>query len=184
MPVNTPRTWRFGVFELDASSGALRRNGAVVKLREQPARILLLLSRCTALTLFGNQITPLRARFGHAPSYLTTVLPHPAPGKMRSHSAHEKAFSFLRLNRKMGDPEVQVLRVFPAGGHYFTPVRRAATVSVWGSCASWMRACFSSLDLGISTFMDTSLQSTSWRKYWLPYFVKMSLPTPVDGSAG
>ncbi|RZU43456.1 winged helix-turn-helix domain-containing protein [Edaphobacter modestus] len=43
MPVDTPRTWRFGVFELDASSGELRRNGTVVKLREQPARILLLL---------------------------------------------------------------------------------------------------------------------------------------------
>jgi Tol biopolymer transport system component/DNA-binding winged helix-turn-helix (wHTH) protein len=43
MPVNTPRAWRFGVFELDASSGELRRNGTVVKLREQPARILLLL---------------------------------------------------------------------------------------------------------------------------------------------
>ena len=34
MPVNTPRTWRFGVFELDASCGELRRNGTVVKLRE------------------------------------------------------------------------------------------------------------------------------------------------------
>ena len=43
MPVNTPRAWRFGVFELDASSGELRRNGTVVRLREQPARILLLL---------------------------------------------------------------------------------------------------------------------------------------------
>ncbi len=43
MPVNTPRIWRFGVFELDASSGELRRNGAIVKLREQPAIILLLL---------------------------------------------------------------------------------------------------------------------------------------------
>ncbi|HTF64841.1 MAG TPA: winged helix-turn-helix domain-containing protein [Edaphobacter sp.] len=43
MPVNTPRTWRFGVFELDALSGELRRNGAVIKLREQPALILLLL---------------------------------------------------------------------------------------------------------------------------------------------
>jgi Tol biopolymer transport system component/DNA-binding winged helix-turn-helix (wHTH) protein len=43
MPVNTPRIWRFGVFELDALSGELRRNGTVVKLREQPARILLLL---------------------------------------------------------------------------------------------------------------------------------------------
>ena len=43
MPINTPRTWRFGVFELDAPSGELRRNGTVVKLREQPARILLLL---------------------------------------------------------------------------------------------------------------------------------------------
>ena len=43
MPVNTPRAWRFGVFELDASTGELRRNGTVVRLREQPARILLLL---------------------------------------------------------------------------------------------------------------------------------------------
>jgi Tol biopolymer transport system component/DNA-binding winged helix-turn-helix (wHTH) protein len=43
MPVNTPRAWRFGVFELDASTGELRRNGALVKLREQPASILLLL---------------------------------------------------------------------------------------------------------------------------------------------
>ena len=41
--VDTPRTWRFGVFELDAYSGELRRNGSVVKLREQPARILVLL---------------------------------------------------------------------------------------------------------------------------------------------
>ena len=55
MPVNTPRTWRFGVFELDAPSGELRRSGVVIKLREQPARILLLLSRCTALTLFGTK---------------------------------------------------------------------------------------------------------------------------------
>src|SRR6476620_4714522 len=43
MPLDTPRTWRFGVFELDAYSGELRRNGTVVKLRDQPARILLLL---------------------------------------------------------------------------------------------------------------------------------------------
>lgn len=43
MPVNTPQTWRFGVFELDASSRELRRSGSLIKLREQPARILLLL---------------------------------------------------------------------------------------------------------------------------------------------
>ena len=43
MPINTPRTWRFGVFELDASTGELRRNGALVKLREQLASILFLL---------------------------------------------------------------------------------------------------------------------------------------------
>src|SRR6201987_1026088 len=43
MPVNTPRAWRFGVFELDASTGELRRNGTLIKLQEQPARILLLL---------------------------------------------------------------------------------------------------------------------------------------------
>ena len=43
MSIDTPRTWRFGVFELDASSGELRRNGTIVKLREQPTRILVLL---------------------------------------------------------------------------------------------------------------------------------------------
>jgi hypothetical protein len=61
MPVNTLRTWGLGVFELDAPSRELPRSGAVVWLREQRARILLLLSRCTALTLFGSQTTPLRA---------------------------------------------------------------------------------------------------------------------------
>jgi hypothetical protein len=43
MPVNTPRIWRFGVYELVATSGELRRSGTLIKLREQPARILLLL---------------------------------------------------------------------------------------------------------------------------------------------
>src|ERR1700761_8630508 len=43
MPINAAHTWRFGVFELDAQSGELRRSGTLVKLREQPARILLLL---------------------------------------------------------------------------------------------------------------------------------------------
>src|ERR1700747_1237450 len=43
MPVNTPRAWRCGVFDRDATGGELRRNGSVVKLREQPASILLLL---------------------------------------------------------------------------------------------------------------------------------------------
>jgi Tol biopolymer transport system component/DNA-binding winged helix-turn-helix (wHTH) protein len=57
MPVNTPRIWRFGVFELDASSGELRRNGTVVKLREQPARILLLL-----LEHAGQMVTRERLR--------------------------------------------------------------------------------------------------------------------------
>jgi hypothetical protein len=33
-PGNTTWAWRFGIFELDASSGELRRNVTVVKLRE------------------------------------------------------------------------------------------------------------------------------------------------------
>jgi hypothetical protein len=81
MPVNTPRTWRFGVFELDASSGELRRNGAVVKLREQPARILLLLSRCTAQTLFGNQTTPLRCTLRSRPISSHNCAPSPSTGQ-------------------------------------------------------------------------------------------------------
>jgi Tol biopolymer transport system component/DNA-binding winged helix-turn-helix (wHTH) protein len=35
--------WRFGAFEVEGRTGELRRNGVVVKLREQPSRILLLL---------------------------------------------------------------------------------------------------------------------------------------------
>ena len=36
----TPRVLRFGVFELDRSSGELRRDGLRVRLQEQPLRIL------------------------------------------------------------------------------------------------------------------------------------------------
>ncbi len=41
--VSSVRVWRFGVFEADAQSGELRRNGNLVKLQEQPARILIFL---------------------------------------------------------------------------------------------------------------------------------------------
>jgi DNA-binding winged helix-turn-helix (wHTH) protein len=58
MPVDTPRTWRFGVFELDASSGELRRSGTVVKLSEQPARILLLLLERAGQMVTREQIAP------------------------------------------------------------------------------------------------------------------------------
>lgn len=39
----SPRSWRFGVFEVDAREGQLRRAGRPVKLREQSFRILTLL---------------------------------------------------------------------------------------------------------------------------------------------
>ena len=42
MPVS-PDLVRFGVFELDPSSGELRRNGRKLKLQEQPFRVLNLL---------------------------------------------------------------------------------------------------------------------------------------------
>jgi hypothetical protein len=79
---------RFGVFELDASSGELRRNGTLVKRREQPARTLLLLSRRTALTLFGTKLR----HFVHASvtplliSQLCSLTQHRA--RCCSHSAH------------------------------------------------------------------------------------------------
>src|SRR5262245_25491280 len=38
-----PRTVRFGVFEVDVSSGELRKNGVKVKLQEQPFRVLVAL---------------------------------------------------------------------------------------------------------------------------------------------
>jgi DNA-binding winged helix-turn-helix (wHTH) protein len=40
---NTATTWRFGVFEFDASSGELRRAGIPIKLRDQSSRILVYL---------------------------------------------------------------------------------------------------------------------------------------------
>ena len=42
-PANTTRVWRFGLFEVDAANGELRRNGRPVKMREQPFRILVFL---------------------------------------------------------------------------------------------------------------------------------------------
>ena len=35
--------WRFGAFEVEGRTGELRRNGVVVKLQEQPSRLLLFL---------------------------------------------------------------------------------------------------------------------------------------------
>jgi Tol biopolymer transport system component/DNA-binding winged helix-turn-helix (wHTH) protein len=43
MPVNTDRTWRFGVFEVDTRRQELRRSDAPVKMREQSFRILVYL---------------------------------------------------------------------------------------------------------------------------------------------
>ena len=40
---NTTQTWRFGVFEVDASTMELRRGGTPVKLREQSFNILVFL---------------------------------------------------------------------------------------------------------------------------------------------
>src|SRR5882757_11285019 len=40
---NTTRVWRFGVFEVDAADGELRRGGKPVKMREQSFRILVFL---------------------------------------------------------------------------------------------------------------------------------------------
>jgi DNA-binding winged helix-turn-helix (wHTH) protein len=42
-PANTTRVWRFGVFEVDAADGELRRGGRPVKMREQSFRILVFL---------------------------------------------------------------------------------------------------------------------------------------------
>ena len=39
-PTDTTRTWRFGVFEVDARNAELRRDGTPVKMREQSFRIL------------------------------------------------------------------------------------------------------------------------------------------------
>jgi len=43
VPIATPRVLRFGVFELDAASGELRKRGVKIRLADQPLQILLLL---------------------------------------------------------------------------------------------------------------------------------------------
>jgi Tol biopolymer transport system component/DNA-binding winged helix-turn-helix (wHTH) protein len=42
-PAHTTQTWRFGIFEVDAQTGELRRGGVPIKLREQCFRTLVLL---------------------------------------------------------------------------------------------------------------------------------------------
>lgn len=42
-PAHTTRAWRFGLFEVDANNGVLRRAGITLKLRDQAFRILVLL---------------------------------------------------------------------------------------------------------------------------------------------
>ena len=65
MPVNTPRTWHFGVFELEASTGELRRSGVVIKLREQPARILVLLLEHAGQMVTRGQLHQHLVLFNH-----------------------------------------------------------------------------------------------------------------------
>src|SRR5947208_39395 len=43
MPASVGATLRFGVFEVDPKTGELRRNGARVRLQDQPLQILLTL---------------------------------------------------------------------------------------------------------------------------------------------
>ena len=79
---NTPRTWRFRVFE---PGGALEWRTAPQWHRRQAARIGGAHSapavRCPALTLFGNQTTPLRPRFRHAPVSSRNYAPSPSTGQ-------------------------------------------------------------------------------------------------------
>ena len=43
VPTNGSRVLRFGLFEVDQKAGELRRNGARVRLQDQPLQILLTL---------------------------------------------------------------------------------------------------------------------------------------------
>jgi hypothetical protein len=37
--------WRFGAFELEGRTAELRKNGVIIRLQEQPARLLVYTSR-------------------------------------------------------------------------------------------------------------------------------------------
>jgi DNA-binding winged helix-turn-helix (wHTH) protein len=121
MPVNTPRTWRFGVFELDAPSGELRRNAALVKLREQPASILLLL-----LEHAGQMVTRERLR------------QHLWPSDTFVDFDHSLNAAVMKLREALGDSADKPLYIetIPRKGYRFVaPVSHPADTQNGGALA-------------------------------------------------
>ena len=127
MPVNTPRTWRFGVFELDAPTGELRRNGTLVRLREQPARILLLL-----LENAGQMVTREQLRQHLWPS--DTFVDFDQSLNSRGHEASRGSWVIRPTNLSISKP-------FPRKGYRFV-----APISHPADTAEWRR--FVSIDCG------------------------------------
>jgi Tol biopolymer transport system component/DNA-binding winged helix-turn-helix (wHTH) protein len=112
-PVNTPRAWRFGVFELDALRGELRRNGTLIKLREQPARILLLL-----LENAGQMVTREQLR------------QHLWPSDTFVDFDHSLNSAVMKLREALGDSADKPLYIetIPRKGYRFVaPVLEAST---------------------------------------------------------
>jgi DNA-binding winged helix-turn-helix (wHTH) protein/tetratricopeptide (TPR) repeat protein len=54
--MSSPAVYRFGAFELDASSGELRQHGDLVKLAPQPSKVLALLVQNSGQVLTRNEI--------------------------------------------------------------------------------------------------------------------------------
>ena len=67
-PADTARTWRFGVFEVDARNAELRRGGTPVKMREQSFRILVYL-----LEHAGEMVTREELRRCYGPPILSSI---------------------------------------------------------------------------------------------------------------
>ncbi|MGI8772242.1 MAG: winged helix-turn-helix domain-containing protein [Acidobacteriaceae bacterium] len=112
MTVNASPVWRFGVFEIEAYSGELRRNGVPVRLREQSTRILLFL-----LEHAGRMVTREQLR------------QHLWPANTFVDFDHSLNTAVMKLREALGDPADKpiYIQTIPKKGYRFiAPVIRVA----------------------------------------------------------
>lgn len=111
-PLNASPIWRFGVFEIEAYSGELRRDGIPVRLREQPTRILLFL-----LEHAGRMVTREQLR------------QHLWPANTFVDFDHSMNTAVMKLREALGDSAdkpVYVQTIPKKGYRFIAPVIRVA----------------------------------------------------------
>ena len=124
-----PDIIRFGPFALDPTSRELRKRGHLIRLQPQALAVLLLLPERAGQIVSREEIhqhiwgTDTFVDFEHGINFSINQI-RAALGNDAEKPRYverfwdyarslENAFSFLWLNRKMGNPEVRFLRVFP-----------------------------------------------------------------------